>query len=97
MIALFTVNLRYLYIEHCLQNKIDVKELINYFEMRKEQFIASHLFIRRLADLERKRLELEKEFIEILSLWNNGKEELPVPLPNLNPAQGSVSANFSKK
>ena len=65
--------------------------------MRKEQFITYHLFTPRLADLERKRLELEKEFIEILSLWNNGKEELPVPLPNLNPAQGSVSANFSKK
>ena len=95
--CLFTVNLRYLYVEHCLQTKTDVKELINYCKMRKEQFITSHLFTPRLADLERKRLELEKEFIEILSLWNNGKEELPAPLPNLNPGQGSVWANFLKK
>ena len=65
--------------------------------MRKEQFITYHLFTPRLADLERKRLELEKEFIEILSLWNNGKEELPAPLPNLNPGQRSVWANFLKK
>ena len=55
--------------------------------MRKEQFITSHLFTPRLADLERKRLELEKEFIEILSLWNNIKQELPVPLPNLSLGQ----------
>ena len=95
--CLFTVNLRYLYVEHCLQTKTDVKELINYCKMRKEQFITSHLFTPRLADLERKRLELEKEFIEILSLWNNGKEELPAPLPNLNPGRRSVWANFLKK
>ena len=42
--CLFTVNLRYLYVEHCLQNKTDVKELINYCKMRKEQVITSRLF-----------------------------------------------------
>ena len=32
--------------------------------MRIEQFIASRSFIRRLADIEKKRLKLEKEFRE---------------------------------
>ena len=36
--------------------------------MRKENFIASKLFIRRLAELERSRIELEKQFRETLSL-----------------------------
>ena len=52
--------------------------------MRKEHFIASRLLIHRLADLEKQRLELEKQFRETLSIWNKKQEEMPSPLPNLN-------------
>ena len=52
--------------------------------MRKEHFIASKFFIHRLADLEKQRLELEKQFRETLSLWNKDKDEMLAFLPNLN-------------
>ena len=52
--------------------------------MRKENFIASKLFIRRLAELERSRIELEKQFRETLSLQKKKKqrnvESSPEPL-----------------
>ena len=52
--------------------------------MRKEHFIAARFFIHRLADLEKQRFELEKQFREMLSLWNKNKREMLAPLPNLN-------------
>ena len=56
----FAINLRYVSTEHVIQEKKDIKELRNYCIIRKEQFIASRLFIRRLPDIEKKRLKLEK-------------------------------------
>ena len=64
--------------------KNDVKELRNYCIMRKENFIASKLFIRRLAELERSRIELEKQFRETLSLWNKKKDEMSSSPLNLS-------------
>ena len=52
--------------------------------MRKEHFIAARFFSHRLADLEKQRLELEKQFRGTLSLWNKNKGEMLAPLPNLN-------------
>lgn len=52
--------------------------------MRKHQFICARLFINRLADIEKQRLELEKSFVEILRLWNNHENDMPAPLPNLD-------------
>ena len=63
--------------------------------MRKEHFIASRFFIYRLADLEKQRLELEKQFRETLSLWNKDKDEMLAPLPNLN--QWLQKGNFFKE
>lgn len=48
--------------------------------MCNEQFFASRLFIYRLTDLEKQRLELEKQFRETLSLWNKNKDEMPASL-----------------
>ena len=53
--CLFTVNLRYLFTEHEVQEKKDVVRLRYYCIMRKEQFIASRLFIHRLVSLEKKK------------------------------------------
>ena len=64
--------------------KNDVKELRNYCIMRKENIIASKLFIRRLAELERSRIELEKQFRETLSLWNKEKDEMSSSPLNLS-------------
>ena len=82
--CLFAINLRYVYTEHVTHEKKDVKQLRNYCIMRKEQFIATRLFIHRLAELEKQRLELEKQFRETLSIWNKNKDEMPSLLPNLN-------------
>ena len=46
--------------------------------MRKDNFIASKIFIRKLTELERSRIELEKQFRETLSLWNK-KDEMSSP------------------
>ena len=62
--CLFAINLRYVYNEHIITD---------YCIMRKENLIASKLFIRRLAELERSRTELKKQFRETLSLWNKKK------------------------
>ena len=81
--CMFTVNLRYLFTEHEVQEKKDVVKLRYYYVMRKEQFIASRLFIHRLATIEKNRIQLEKDFKETLSLWNNKQDEMLSPLPNL--------------
>ena len=81
--CLFTVNLRYLFTEDEVQVKKDVVRLRYYCIMRKEQFIASRLFIHILASLKKKRIQLEKDFKETLSLWNNKKDKMSSPLPNL--------------
>ena len=52
--------------------------------MSKEHFITSRLFIQKLAEIEKQRLKLEKEFRDTLSLWNKKKDEMSSPLPNLN-------------
>lgn len=50
----FTINLRYLYVEHCFQKIGSIEPLKNYCRMRKLQFMCACLFIHRLADLEKK-------------------------------------------
>ena len=82
--CLFAINLRYVYTEHVIQEKKDVKELRNYCIMRKENSIASKLLIRTLAELERSRIELEKQFRETLSLWNKEKDEMSSSPLNLS-------------
>ena len=69
--CLLALNLCYVYTEHIVQNKEEVEELKNYCKMRKEQFVCAHIFIHRLAEIERQRLYLEKSFHKTLSLWNN--------------------------
>ena len=52
--------------------------------MRKDNFIASKIFIRKLTELERSRIELEKQFRETLSLWNKKRRDVessPETLP----------------
>ena len=72
--CLLAINLCYVYTEHAIQEKKDIKELRNYCIMSKEHFIASRLFIHKLAEIEKQRLKLEKEFRDTLSLWNKNKE-----------------------
>ena len=53
--------------------------------MRKEQFIATRLFIRRLAEVEKQRPELEKQFRETLSIWNKKQRRDAEPPPEPEP------------
>ena len=52
--------------------------------MRKKQFVCARIFIHRLAEIERQRLDLEKSFHKTLSLWNNTETEMLASLPSLN-------------
>ena len=58
--CLFAINLRYVFIEHTVQEKKDANRLRYYCIMRKEQFIASRLVFHRLASLEKKGFSLKK-------------------------------------
>ena len=81
--CLFTINLKYVLTEHEVKEKKDVVRLRYYCLIRKEQFIASRLFIRRLATIEKNRIQHKKDFRDTLSLWNENKDGMPSPLPNL--------------
>ena len=60
----FTVNLHYLYVEHCVQQKTDLESLKNYCRMRKLQFMCARLFIRHLAELKKYIESLRRVFVK---------------------------------
>lgn len=67
----FIVNLRYLYTEHCVQNRNDVEPLKTFCRMNKLQFLCARLFINRLSEIEKQQIELEKSFAKTLQRWND--------------------------
>ena len=87
----FSVSFRYklkLYIhDPChgayYSKKQDIKELINYCKMRKEQFVSARFFMHRLAEIEREKVLLDKSFDETLKLWSSKEKELSVPPQNI--------------
>ena len=76
------LNLRYLYTEHTVQQKEGVEGLKNYCRMQKIQVMCARLFLSRLAQIERQRIELEKAFNKTSEIWNKSDNEMPSPLPN---------------
>lgn len=86
--CLFVVNLRYLYVEHFTQELEITEPLRNYCRLRCHQFMCARFFIHHLANLEKQRVALEKEFHNTLKIWKYTKQEqLPPPdviLPQTN-------------
>lgn len=52
----FFLNLRYLYTEHTFQKKEGIEELRNYCRMQQLQFLCARLFVRRLAQIEKRKI-----------------------------------------
>ena len=75
----FLNGLFLIYDELTQTNNDDISRLKFYCVMTKEVFIDSRLYIHRLPKIELQRLELEKEFQEILSSWNSKKDYMVSP------------------
>ena len=83
----FIVNLRYLYTEHCVQNRNDVEPLKTFCRMNKLQFLCARLFINRLSEIEKQQTELETSFAKTLQIWNDSEKKQPAPVPNIQICQ----------
>lgn len=57
----------------------DITRFKFYCIIRKELLIASRIYLHKLAEIEKKRRVLEKEFQKVLSPWNKKKETMPSP------------------
>lgn len=86
----FAINLRYMFIEDVNQEKQSLKPLKNYCRIRKLQLMCSRLFIHHLTSMEKKLLELEKNFKNTLKISNNSETEMKAPLPNLLPPEANT-------
>lgn len=75
----FLDGLFLIYDELTQTNNDDISRLKFYCVMTKEVFIASRLYIHRLAKIELQRLELGKEFQEIRSSRNSKKDYMVSP------------------
>lgn len=75
----FLDGLFLIYDELTQTNNDDISRLKFYCVMTKEVFIASRLYIHRLAKIELQRLELGKEFQEIRSSRNSKKGYMVSP------------------
>ena len=66
----FILNLRYLYIENLTDWKNDVDKIQKFCRFNYGDFFFMRTFVHFLADIERKRIDLDKKFKEILKIWN---------------------------
>ena len=60
--CLFVVNLRYLYVQNEVQNDDSVVPLQRFCKIKYGNFHSVRLFLRSLGALERKGVELDREF-----------------------------------
>ena len=61
------------------EGNTDIARLRFHCVPRKEVFISARTYIHKLAELEKKRVELETEFNKILSTWNKKEETMNSP------------------
>ena len=81
MQCLFAVNLHYLHVQNTIHQNDSVVPLHQHCWLR-HQYNYARLFIKNLADIEKQRVALEKEFSKSLKLWNKLQ---PPPLPDVIP------------
>ena len=77
--SFFVRGLNTIYDELEKEKSEDITRLKFYCIMRTELFIKSRIYIHKLAEIEKKRLALEKEFQKVLSAWNKKRDTMPSP------------------
>lgn len=73
----FAQNLERIF-DECKETN-NVVRLRFYCLTNKEPFTLARIVFHRIATIEKKRLKLEKDFSNILALWNKKPEEIPAP------------------
>ena len=68
--CIFTINLRYLYVESTVQGNNSVVSLIQICILKIDQFKCCRAFVNTLVKLEKVRILVENEFHKTLELWN---------------------------
>ena len=68
--CLFIINLRYLYVQHTELENNCAAPLQKFYRMKFGNFHSIRLFFRSLGTIEKKRLELERDFQRVLEIWN---------------------------
>ena len=68
--CIFTINLRYLYVENTVQGNNFVVPLPQFCISKIDKFKRCRAFINTLVKLEKVRILVENEFHKTLELWN---------------------------
>ena len=64
------INLRYLYVQNTVVEDDSVIPLQKFCRMKYVNFHSIRLFLHSLGAIEKKRLDLDKEFHRVLKVWN---------------------------
>ena len=82
--CLFIKNLRYLYVRNSVNKQDSVIPLQDFCRIRINQSYCCRLFLKTLGALEKQRVLAERDFHEILQLWNEPQNPPPPePLKSL--------------
>lgn len=79
--CLFIINLRYLYVQNTVHEEESVVPLQKFCRKKIEIFNFVRLFLKTLGSIEKKRVQLEKEFHNTLALCNKPMNPQPEPPP----------------
>ena len=83
----FICNLRYLYVQNVVTETESFSELQKLCRLNYGSFYSLRLFLRSLAAIERKRVNLENKFYDVLWIWNT--------VPTVQSSQGTSSKKNS--
>ena len=65
----FTLNFRFVYVQYLISGD-GVRHLQDYCHLYNRNFFSLRTFLKSLASVEREKVKVEKEFQDILKLWN---------------------------
>ena len=68
--CLFVINVRYLYVQNAVVKNNSVAPLQKYCRLKYDNFHFARLLLRSLGAVQKERVKLDKEFQEILAIWD---------------------------
>ena len=83
----FVINLRYLYAQNEIVNDDSVLPLQKFFKMKYGSFHSVRLFLPSLGAIEKKRIELDQDFKQVLEIWNKTLPQNQPPPPSQDTQQ----------
>ena len=66
-----------MYVQNTVHEMESAVPLQKYCKMKMENFNCIRIFLKTLGSLEKKRVQLEKEFQKTLALWKKPMNQLP--------------------